>query len=57
MNFFASTHGAQGIAQTVRLPCKLIIVSIGHFKGQLKSNGTVGERLLASEQSQFDNAG
>ena len=28
-----STHGAQGIAQTIRLSCKLIILSIGHFEG------------------------
>ena len=33
MEFFASTHGAQGIAQTVRWPCEAIILLIGHFKG------------------------
>ena len=28
-----STHGAQGIAQTIRLPCKLIILLVGRFEG------------------------
>ena len=33
MEFFASTRGAQGIAQTVRRPFEPIVLSIGHFKG------------------------
>ena len=31
--FLASTHGTQGIAQTVRWPWKQLILSIGHFEG------------------------
>ena len=32
MELFTNTHGAQGIAQTVKWPCEPIILSIGHFK-------------------------
>ena len=33
MEPLASTHGTEGIAETVKWPCKLIIFSIGHFEG------------------------
>ena len=33
MEFLASTQGTQGTRHTVRLPCKPIILSIGHFEG------------------------
>ena len=32
MEFLASANDTQGIAQTVRWPWKLIILSIGHFE-------------------------
>ena len=31
--FLDSTHGIEGIAQTVRWPCEPIFLSIGHFEG------------------------
>ena len=31
--FSDSTHDIQGIAQTLRWPCELIILSIRHFEG------------------------
>ena len=31
--FSDSTHGIQGIAQTLRWPCEPIILSIEHFEG------------------------
>ena len=31
--FSESTHGIQGIAQTLRRPCKPIILSTEHFEG------------------------
>ena len=40
----------QGTFQTVRWLYELILFSIGHFEGQLKSNWTVGKRLLAIDQ-------
>ena len=33
MEFLASNHGTQGIAQTVLWPCQPIILSIEYFKG------------------------
>ena len=52
MQFLANTDGTHRILQLVRWPCEPIILSIGHFEGltevQLKSNWTVGKRLLAS---------
>ena len=30
--FLASTHGTLGTLETVRWPCELIILSIGHFE-------------------------
>ena len=33
MEFLDSAHCAQGIAQTIRWPCELIILSIGYFEG------------------------
>ena len=32
MEFFAGTHGAQGVAQTATWPCEPIILSIGPFE-------------------------
>ena len=55
--FWASTHGSQGTAETVTWPCKSIILLTGHFKGPTKSNWTVWERLSASDQSKFDDKG
>ena len=55
MEFLASTHGTQGIAQTVRWPWKPML--IGVFEGPTEVQLKVGERLVATDQSQFDNEG
>ena len=41
MEFLVNTYGTQGIAQTVRCPCKPIIFSIGQFDGstEVELNG------------------
>ena len=46
-----------GTSETFRWPCKPIILSIRHFKSPAKVQLNSGERLLASDQSQCDNAG
>ena len=48
MEFLVNTDGTHRTLETVRWSCKPIILSIGHFKGQLKYNWTVSKRLLTS---------
>ena len=50
MDLLASAQGTHRTNQSVRWSCKPIILSIGQFEGQLKSNWTVGEKLLAFDQ-------
>ena len=36
MKFLANTGGTHGTLQAVRWPCEPIILSIGHFEGQME---------------------
>ena len=40
----------QGTAETIRWPCKPIVLSIGRFEGPTFTYWTLGESLIASDQ-------
>ena len=46
MEFLASTHSTQGIGQTVRWPCKPIILSIGYLEDPTEVQPLINHSLI-----------